>query len=143
MPTGEIHPHTQTRHLLLQLIKCLQQDLAERADCGLTESAQMDGSAKQVVLELCSDGFVYVLTRCPSSHAVERNSLSQREKEIIRLVCSGLPNKAISDVLEISQWTVATYLKRIFAKLAVGSRAEMVARVLQEGLLDQSDGRYQ
>jgi DNA-binding CsgD family transcriptional regulator len=38
-------------------------------------------------------------------------------------------------VLDISSWTVNTYLRRIFSKLNVGSRAAMVARLMEDGLL--------
>jgi two-component system, NarL family, nitrate/nitrite response regulator NarL len=61
-----------------------------------------------------------------------RSTLSPREHEITRLVACGLPNKVIGDMLEISPWTVATYLRRIFIKLGVSSRAAMVARVIEE-----------
>jgi DNA-binding CsgD family transcriptional regulator len=54
-------------------------------------------------------------------------SLSPREVEIARMVAQGHPNKVIAEVLEISEWTVATHLRRIFAKLGVTSRAAMVA----------------
>lgn len=53
--------------------------------------------------------------------------LSPRESEIARLVAKGLPNKTIAAILDISPWTVATHLKRIFAKLGVRSRAAMVS----------------
>jgi len=46
------------------------------------------------------------------------------------MVAKGYPNKTIAAVLEISTWTVNTYLRRMFAKLNVGSRAAMVAKVL-------------
>ncbi len=45
------------------------------------------------------------------------------------MVSNGYTNRAIASSLEISLWTVATHLRRIFAKLAVNSRAEMVALV--------------
>ena len=52
------------------------------------------------------------------------------------MVAKGLPSKSIADVLDISLWTVATHLRRVFAKLGVGTRAEMIARVIGDGLLD-------
>jgi DNA-binding CsgD family transcriptional regulator len=62
-------------------------------------------------------------------------TLSPREREIVHLVARGYPNKAIAQTLEISPWTVNTYLRRIFAKLGVTSRAEMVASSIGAGLL--------
>jgi DNA-binding NarL/FixJ family response regulator len=85
------------------------------------------------------DGMRYTLTRSRPPPDQAQVNLSPRETEIVRLVAKGLPNKAIAAVLEISSWTVATHLRRVFAKLAVGSRAEMVARVLQEGLLESNE----
>jgi DNA-binding CsgD family transcriptional regulator len=57
-------------------------------------------------------------------------SLSPREQQIARMVANGRTNQAIATCLEISVWTVSTHLRRIFAKLAVSSRAEMVAHLL-------------
>jgi DNA-binding CsgD family transcriptional regulator len=56
------------------------------------------------------------------------NRLSGRELEIAVLVAQGNANKVIAHRLQISEWTVATYLRRIFAKLDVISRAAMVYR---------------
>jgi DNA-binding CsgD family transcriptional regulator len=63
-------------------------------------------------------------------------TLSPREREIARMVARGYPNKTIAGVLEISSWTVSTHLRRIFAKLAVTSRAAMVAQLAAAGLMD-------
>jgi DNA-binding CsgD family transcriptional regulator len=60
--------------------------------------------------------------------------LSPREQEIARMVARGYPNKTIARVLDISTWTVGTHLRRMFAKLSVGSRAAMVARLLEDDL---------
>jgi DNA-binding CsgD family transcriptional regulator len=56
--------------------------------------------------------------------------LSPRELEIARMVAQGYPNKTIASVLEISSWTVASHLRRIFIKLQVSSRAAMAACLL-------------
>ena len=61
--------------------------------------------------------------------------LSPREEEIARMVAAGYPNKTIAAVLDISSWTVGTHLRRVFAKLGVGSRAAMVATLLKTGRL--------
>jgi DNA-binding CsgD family transcriptional regulator len=52
--------------------------------------------------------------------------LTQRELQIVKLVALGKPNKQIASQLYISEWTVSTHLRRIFAKLGVDSRAAMV-----------------
>jgi DNA-binding CsgD family transcriptional regulator len=57
-------------------------------------------------------------------------ALSPREQQIALMVASGRTNHAIAGSLEISAWTVSTHLRRIYAKLAVSSRAEMVAHLL-------------
>lgn len=62
--------------------------------------------------------------------AAESLGLSPRELQIARLVARGATNRTIASALEISAWTVSTHLRRIFAKLGVSSRAEMVATLL-------------
>jgi DNA-binding CsgD family transcriptional regulator len=54
--------------------------------------------------------------------------LSSRELQIATLVALGHANKQIAHQLHLSEWTVSTYLRRIFAKLGVDSRAAMVYR---------------
>jgi DNA-binding CsgD family transcriptional regulator len=54
--------------------------------------------------------------------------LTERELQIALLVALGQSNKLIAKHLHISEWTVATYLRRIFNKLGVESRAAMVYR---------------
>ncbi|MFO0590159.1 MAG: helix-turn-helix transcriptional regulator [Polyangiaceae bacterium] len=54
--------------------------------------------------------------------------LTPRETQIARLVADGLVNKEIATKLSISEWTVSTHMRRIFAKLGVETRAAMVLR---------------
>jgi DNA-binding CsgD family transcriptional regulator len=58
------------------------------------------------------------------------SGLTPRELEIAMLVAAGKPNKQIARDLNLSIWTVATYLKRTFNKLRIGSRSELVARLI-------------
>ncbi len=95
---------------------------------------------RDLVFEVDLGGQSYLLTCRPHPRALASLGLSPREKEIVRLVAKGLPNKAIAQVLDISLWTVATHVRRVFSKLAVSSRAEMIAKILQEGLLEPRTG---
>lgn len=87
-----------------------------------------------VLLDVEIDGVRCILLETPPHRQVPP-ALSPRELEITRMVAKGLPNKSIAKVLQISTWTVSSHLRRVFAKLAVNSRAEMVARLLEEGYL--------
>lgn len=95
-------------------------------------------SPKDMVMEIEVNGVQFTVTRNGKIILEEHNALSPREKEIVRLIARGLPNKAIATVLDISQWTVASHLRRIYAKLGVKSRAEMIAQVMGQGMLQES-----
>jgi DNA-binding CsgD family transcriptional regulator len=97
-------------------------------------AAQFAG--ERIVLDVVVDG-LHCLLLAPAVPAPPAHSLSPREREIARMVAEGYPNKTIAAVLDISSWTVSTYLRRIFAKLDVRTRAAMVARVVEEGLVNE------
>ena len=61
--------------------------------------------------------------------------LSDREKEILQLMTTGLIKKEIADRLTLSVHTVDTYLRRIYEKLEVNTRTGAVAKALKEGLV--------
>jgi DNA-binding NarL/FixJ family response regulator len=61
--------------------------------------------------------------------------LSDREKEILLLMTTGLIKKEIADKLTLSIHTVDTYLRRIYEKLEVNTRTGAVAKALKEGLV--------
>jgi LuxR family maltose regulon positive regulatory protein len=66
--------------------------------------------------------------------------LSEREKQILRLVAAGLTNQAIADRLVISLTTVKTHLGNIFLKLGVKNRTQAIARAESLGLLPRQTG---
>ncbi len=51
--------------------------------------------------------------------------LTERERDVMRLVVEGLPNKLIADQLDISVRTVEVYPARVFDKMAVKSAVEL------------------
>jgi DNA-binding CsgD family transcriptional regulator len=94
-------------------------------------------ASEDVLIDIEMDGVRYLLLRRMVPRPQAACSLSPRELEISRLVAKGHVNKTIAGVLDISCYTVDTYLRRIFAKLNVTSRAAMVARLSRDSLLDE------
>jgi DNA-binding NarL/FixJ family response regulator len=54
------------------------------------------------------------------------NLLSKREEEVMRLVAEGLGNRDIAEQMSLSEHTVKNYLFRIFDKLGISNRVELV-----------------
>ena len=63
------------------------------------------------------------------------SGLSEREREVLRLVAEGLPTKQIALSLSISERTVKFHVNSIFHKLGAENRAQAVALAAQRGLL--------
>jgi DNA-binding CsgD family transcriptional regulator/N-acetylneuraminic acid mutarotase len=63
------------------------------------------------------------------------SSLSDREKEILRLVSTGASNKEIASKLHISLNTVKVHIRNIFTKINVSSRTEAAMYALREGII--------
>jgi DNA-binding CsgD family transcriptional regulator len=63
---------------------------------------------------------------------VEAYCLTTREQEITRAVARGLSNPEIAEELFLSPHTVRDHLKAVFAKVGVGSRGELVAKLFAE-----------
>jgi DNA-binding NarL/FixJ family response regulator len=61
-------------------------------------------------------------------------SLTEREREVIALICEGLQNKLIGERLFISETTVRHHLTSIFDKLGVTNRLELVIYAYRHGL---------
>lgn len=61
--------------------------------------------------------------------------LSEREKEVLRLLARGYTNQQIADALFLSVKTIETYRARLMEKLKLRTRAELVHFALKKGLL--------
>ena len=67
---------------------------------------------------------------------LENNEITEREKEIIKLVAQGLLNKEIADLLNISVHTVITHRKNISVKLGIKSIAGLTVYAIINGIVD-------
>ena len=63
--------------------------------------------------------------------------LSEREREVLRLLALGHTNQEIAKMLYISVRTAETHRAHIMQKLSLRSRAELVRHALAEGMLDE------
>jgi DNA-binding NarL/FixJ family response regulator len=61
-------------------------------------------------------------------------ALTEREREILRLLAQGKSNPAIAHELFLSPKTVANHVSNIFGKLQVAGRAEAIVRAREAGL---------
>jgi DNA-binding CsgD family transcriptional regulator len=90
-------------------------------------AAGLEGGA--VAQELIVNGRRYRLVSEETAGEPEAGAaqlLTPREMQIVALVAQGQVNKQIAAELRISEWTVSTHLRRIYAKLGVDTRAAMV-----------------
>jgi two-component system nitrate/nitrite response regulator NarL len=75
------------------------------------------------------------LASTPAIHAVDANGislLSKREKEVVQCVAEGLTNGEIGQRLGLSKHTIKNYLLRIFDKVGVSNRMELLFFTLSQ-----------
>jgi DNA-binding NarL/FixJ family response regulator len=69
-----------------------------------------------------------------------KETVSQRELEVLQLVSAGATNREVAERLFISEATVKTHLLHIYAKLGVNDRAAAVGAAFERGLLTPGAG---
>jgi DNA-binding NarL/FixJ family response regulator len=62
--------------------------------------------------------------------------LTPREREILRFMSQGLPNKTIASRLSISERTVTTHVANIYSKLHVNNRVSAIQEAMRRRILD-------
>jgi DNA-binding NarL/FixJ family response regulator len=94
-------------------------------------------------LQVAADGGTYLtaelmepLVAAMTGRARSSGKLSPREHQVLQLIANGYENKQIATELELSEATVKTYLRGVFERLDVSSRAEAVAVGLRLGMIE-------
>jgi DNA-binding CsgD family transcriptional regulator len=109
--------------------------LATRA-LGDEASATLElGAARETFVRLGARPDLARLDRLAGRGPRPAGGLTARELEILRLVATGLTNRAIATELVISEKTVARHLSNIFTKLDVTTRSAATAYAYQHGLV--------
>ena len=66
----------------------------------------------------------------------QRESLTPREKEVLRLMAGGVSSRDIADQLGISYATVRTHIRSLGAKLGVHSKVQAIVKARDLALID-------
>jgi DNA-binding CsgD family transcriptional regulator len=85
---------------------------------------------------------IEALTQLPSLHVINARGeslLTPREEEVVTLVAEGLTNRSIARQLRVTENTVKKSLLRIFDKLGISNRVELVLYALTERKTTEPD----
>jgi DNA-binding NarL/FixJ family response regulator len=67
------------------------------------------------------------------------SQLSEREREVLRLLANGMGNHEIAETLFLSEGTIKNYVSMIFSKLGVADRTQAAILAIRAGLVDLRD----
>ena len=95
--------------------------------------APISPQAAHFLLDLYQAGARKVRAACDEA------VLTEREQEVLKLFSRGLSYREAAGILEISTHTVRDYVKAIYRKLSVHSRAEAVFEARQLGIISPAD----
>ena len=93
-------------------------------DSRLRDCALAGGAARVVDVECAAS--ILGAVRAVAETTVERPLLTRRELEILRLVADGMTNRAVAELLWVSDQTVKYHLANVYRKLSVNTRGEAV-----------------
>jgi predicted ATPase/DNA-binding CsgD family transcriptional regulator len=117
----EIQPNLSTFFLLGLLDEELPVQLVEAVNRG--RARDLASVIKDVIVDLSTMSSMEASASQPLD-----DLLSNREREIIKLITDGLNSREVAEQLFLSVTTVRWYLRQIYSKLDVHSRAELIAR---------------
>jgi DNA-binding NarL/FixJ family response regulator len=116
-PGGVIAPNAESE-TLIAAIRAVAAGLIVQEPGQFVESSGAELGSSNFAASPVADGF-----------------LSPREREVLALVASGLPNKSIARELGISDHTVKFHVSSLLTKLGAASRTEAVTLATRMGLL--------
>jgi two-component system, NarL family, response regulator NreC len=107
--------------------------LKEAADTELVSAIrEVAGGGRYVNPEL---GARLIAAEAEAERVAEQDPLSDREREVLRLLALGYTNQEIAKQLFISVRTAETHRGNVMHKLGLASRAELVGYAIRRGLL--------
>jgi two-component system response regulator NreC len=108
--------------------------LKEAADTEVVDAVRTVASGDRYVHPAL--GARLVTAEVEERKRAESDPLSEREREVLRLLALGHTNQEIAQMLYISVRTAETHRAHIMRKLRLSSRAELVRHALEQGLIE-------
>jgi len=99
----------------------------------LLGGAYLDPQIAQKVARLLKP--TVVSPAVPASEQLQQPALSNREREILKLIAKGRSNQEIADELYLSLGTVKSYVRMLLNKLSVDDRVQAAALAVRQGLI--------
>ena len=84
---------------------------------------------------LSDDALNSIAAELQQRRAAEPDVITARESEVLRLLATGASAPEIATRLHLSQATIKTHLRNLYAKLGVSDRAAAVAEGMRRGLI--------
>ena len=112
--------------------------LKEAADAELVQAVREVAEGRHYVHPAL--GARMVAAEAEAEAQAESDPLSEREREVLRLLAFGHTNQEIAKMLYISVRTAETHRAHIMQKLRLDTRAELVRYALAQGLLEEEAG---
>ena len=135
------HPE---RALVVDAFRSGARGVFSRAE-SLNELCKCISSVHQGQIWANSKEMEYVLEELAASRRLRvvdargKQILSKREEEVASLVADGLTNREVADQLHLSEFTIKNYIFKIFEKLGISTRVELVLYTLGQA---SADSRY-
>jgi DNA-binding NarL/FixJ family response regulator len=95
--------------------------------------------ANSLQMGLALEALAQLAPSPPTNHD-RLNLLTKREKDVVRLLTEGLTNRDIAGELNLSEHTIKNYLFRMFDKVGVSNRVELVLYAASSAKEAQFDG---
>ena len=98
-------------------------------------------------LQVVADGQIWVDNKTlkaflrqgdPRARPFQGDGVTEREKEIIDLVCRGCTNREIATLLSRSEHTIKAHLNRIFRKCNASSRSKLITLMMHQNSFTRS-----
>ena len=101
-------------------------DAVKRGAFDFFEKPFSDNALVDRIVQAIGQSAAALAERSETTHLrAQLGGLTERERDVMRLVVGGLPNKLVADKLDISVRTVEVHRSRVFEKMGVKSAVEL------------------